>query len=72
MIAGHSFDETGRCSCGRVWFDIRNAVEEEIGNSGIAHAGALNRVEFEQIKARRDAENARIADAMKSVAAGAS
>ena len=71
-IAGHTFDGHGRCSCGRTWADIRNTVEEEVENLGIAHSGKLSRYEYTEIKTARDAEDARIADAMKSVAAGAS
>lgn len=79
-VAGHTFDESGVCTglkadgtrCGREWTDIRNTVVEEINNAGIAHSGHLTSHEYDQIRVRRDAENARIADAMKSVATGAS
>lgn len=79
-IAGHLFDSTGICTglkpdgtrCGREWADIRNTVEEEINNQGIAHTGGLTRNEYDQIVTRRNTENAKIADAMKAVATGAS
>ena len=70
-IAGHSFDEHGRCSCGRAWVDIRNTLASDIGQQGIAHRGALNDSEYSQIAARREAEDARLSNATAAVAAGA-
>lgn len=70
IIAGHMF-HSGRCSCGLAWVDIRNTDIDEVGQEGIAHTGRLSGHEFEQIREMRDAENARIADAMGAVAAGA-
>ena len=71
IIAGHAFNLAGWCACGRRWTQIRNVGRECVGLEGIAHTGALNEAEASQIAAAREAEDARIADAMAGVAAGA-
>lgn len=70
-IAGHTFDDHGRCLCGRAWLDIRNTERSEIGQTAIAHAGSLSENEYDEIAIRRDAENARMVNATAAVAAGA-
>ncbi len=55
-IAGHFFTDTqtGRCSCGKRFADIAIATEGDIGSSGIAHQGDLNKSEYDQIVAEKD------------------
>jgi hypothetical protein len=65
-IAGHTFVDTpgGRCCtlCGRRWTSIASATEVDIGRDGIAHTGALNAAELNQIVAERERIYATIAD----------
>lgn len=65
-IAGHEF-LNGVCGCGRHWADIRNVGDEALSQAGIAHMGLLNTEELRQIKAEREAEDARIEAAMGHV-----
>lgn len=66
MIAGHIFEDTpvGRiCACGCYWRQIASASKADIGQLHIAHTGALNEVELNQILEERD----RIWDAVSDV-----
>ena len=56
-IAGHSFVDTphGRvCGCGRRWVDIASVTRDDIGKLDIAHSGALNGQEADEIDAERE------------------
>ncbi len=58
LIAGHSFADAigGRActACGKLWVQIASATEDDIGQLGIAHTGALNDAELKQIAAERE------------------
>ena len=70
IIAGHNFTDTaaGRVclGCGKRWTDITFATRANIGEVDIAHTGALNEQEADEITAERD----RIWEAVSKVAAG--
>ena len=70
VIAGHVFDSLDVCSCGRKWLDIAHTTEDQIGESGIAHYGALNRVEYDSIEQRRRHEREHIWSMLIGVATG--
>jgi len=72
-IAGHDLTDEwdARCSCGRAWADLADVTEDQIGQNGIAHAGALNRSEYESIVAER-ARRAELADRIWNAVAGVS
>ena len=68
-IAGHTFEDTphGRvCGCGRRWSDIASTTDADVGKMDIAHSGALNKAEADEIAAERD----RIWEALAKVCAG--
>ena len=85
MIAGHTFaDGPGgrRCTgnifdqetglsipCCRMWLDIRDVTEADIGKRGFAHTGALSTTEYSQILEERQTEQERIWQAVSGVAA---
>lgn len=58
LIAGHTFHDMphGRvCSgCGRRWSDIASTTHDDVGKLDIAHTGALNGAEADEIEAERD------------------
>lgn len=67
-IAGHTFVDTphGRvCACGKRWADIACATRADSGKLHIAHTGALNDAEADEIAAERD----RIWEAVQKVCA---
>lgn len=75
-VAGHEFEIDGICRkavaggppiCGRRWSDIRNVTEDEIGQGGIAHTLHLNTGEYLEIKARREAEDKALEQAMRGI-----
>ncbi len=54
-IAGHVFDIQWRwCTCGKKFVDIAPATQDDIGQPGWAHSGALNEKEFNEIRAEVD------------------
>lgn len=54
-IAGHVFDIQGKwCTCGKKFVDISSVTAEEIGQPNLAHSGALNEKEFNEIRAEVD------------------
>lgn len=80
MIAGHTFAETEngrRCTthnnqgllCYRSWIDIKDTMENEIGQLNVAHNGTLNTSEYNEIKIERQRE---IDDVWKAVSDAAS
>lgn len=58
MIAGHTFEDspTGRActNCGMRWVDLMTCRQENVGQLGWAHTGALTETEWEQIAAEQD------------------
>jgi hypothetical protein len=83
-FAGHMFEGVGsdRCCtatvvrngenvvCGRFWTEIDDCGLDDLGKPDLAHVGALNQTELDQIIAKREAEAQqrwRIADATNSV-----
>jgi hypothetical protein len=56
QIAGHHF-EAGRCRCGILWTNIRNATEADLEQEGIAHIGKLIVAELSSIQRFREAED---------------
>lgn len=61
MIAGHTFDLNGRCTCGRTWAQIAGTTLEDVGQKHIAHVGELNTKEAEEIAEKRERDWATIA-----------
>ena len=85
-VAGHIFEGVGSdqcCTatvvrngenvvCGRFWTEIEHCGLDDLGKPDLAHVGALNQTELDQIIAKREAEAQqrwRIADATNSVSA---
>lgn len=83
-VAGHIFEGVGSdqcCTatvvrngenvvCGRFWTEIDDCGLDDLGKPDLAHVGALNQTELDQIIAKREAEAQqrwRIADATNSV-----
>lgn len=57
LVAGHDFDSLDRCrTCPRTWFQIMHVTQDQIGEDGIAHIGALNMPEYLSIEERRSSE----------------
>lgn len=71
MAAGHSFPQFGPCVCGQYWNNIRNCTEADLGQTGIAHVGALNAHELNSIERLRDEEDRCIEAANYEVLGGA-
>jgi hypothetical protein len=66
IVAGHSFAWTNgveRCVCGRTWDQISECTVDDVGKLELAHVGALNNAELEQIWAYKE-EKARQRDAI--------
>ena len=70
VVAGHSFDLSGRCSCGRKWTQIMDTTADQIGEDGVAHIGKLTATEFESIVTHREYERNWIWSALIGVATG--
>lgn len=54
LIAGHTFNLDGRCTCGRTWPQIAGATLEDVGQKHIAHTGELNTKEAGKIADERE------------------
>jgi hypothetical protein len=82
-VAGHIFEGVGSdqcCTatvvrngenvvCGRFWTEIEHCGLDDLGKPDLAHVGALNQTELDQVIAKREAEAQqrwRIADATTS------
>ncbi len=66
------YSEHRRHQCGRFWTEIEHCGLDDLGKPDLAHVGALNQSELDQISAKREAEAKqrwRIADATNSVSA---
>lgn len=78
LIAGHSFDLSGRCIlvladgtvCSRRWIDIMHTDDTCVGLQRIAHVGALNSAEAEQIAIERRRLASVHRDATRSAGSG--
>lgn len=54
-IAGHTFvGQWNRCSCDKRFSDISWATRANVGEMHIAHSGALNEREADEITAERE------------------
>ena len=50
FAGGHNF-ENGKCACGKKLLDLREVTLADIGKHYIAHTGAANEMEIQQIMA---------------------
>lgn len=53
-VAGHAFNDEGRCECRRRLVDILGCTKADIGQDGIAHSGQLTEFELSQIETERE------------------
>lgn len=51
--AGHDFVD-GACQCGRLFVDIANVTQDDVGKTDIAHKGTLMSYEVDQIRVLRE------------------
>lgn len=60
-VAGHTFDSFGRCACGRTWLNcLDQRARWAVGEKDIAHVGALNAAEVDQLITHAVKEEERI------------
>jgi hypothetical protein len=49
VVAGHTFDPDGKCSCGIARAQIKHVRRRHIGHPGWCHSGNLNEAEYLEI-----------------------
>lgn len=54
LIAGHLFNDNGKCSCGRRFADISIAERSDIGKPLYCHNGSLNEMGYNEIVMERE------------------
>ena len=75
FVAGHDFDQSGRCrrtglyqeDCPITWRSIANTTKDDVGKPNISHYGNLTTDEFGQIKKKHDNEQTALEAAMSLV-----